>query len=50
MTKKIITRLKERRKARKNTMYINGISVPRDRQQWTDDLEREITAARARYW
>ncbi len=49
MTKKIITRLKDRRKARKNLLYINGISVPRDRSLWTDDLEREIAAARARW-
>ena len=49
MTKKIITRLKERRKARKNLLYINGIHVPRERSEWTDDLEREIASWRARW-
>ncbi len=49
MTKKIITRLKDRRKARKKLLYINGISVPLDRSLWTDDLELEIAAARARF-
>lgn len=46
---KLIKRMKQRRQHRNNNLVINGIHVPRDRKQWTDDLEREIAAARARW-
>ena len=47
---KRMKRMKQQRQQRNNNLVINGIHVPRDRKQWTDDLEREIIAARARYW
>jgi len=46
MTK--LKQLAERRRNRKQ-YYHNGVWLPQDRRQWTDDMERELLKS-VSYW
>ena len=49
MIKNVIKHLAMRRSRNQHFVKYNGVYVPKDRNLWTDDLERELTKARNRF-
>jgi len=49
MIKNVIKQLAKRRSRSKHFTRYNGVYVPKDRNLWTDDLERELIKARNRF-
>ena len=49
MIKNVIKHLAMRRSRNQHFVKYNGVYVPKDRNLWTDDLERELIKARNRF-
>ena len=49
MLKNMIKHLAVRRNRNQHFTRYNGVYVPKDRNLWTDDLERELAKARNRF-